>query len=128
MDTLDEEDLALLHMSPPGPDEVLGMKDDTLEKYARKLAGIEYLSPQREGWEMAIQVLGRMDLPERSEEIVGELLKDILETLDENSSATVDKMWRILNDLGMINYAEETAEVCSPKRLGRCRLPILMMM
>ena len=94
------------------------MKDDTLEKYARKLAGIEYLSPQREGWEMAIQVLGRMDLPERSEEIVGELLKDILETLDEHSSATVDKMWRILNDLGMINYAEETAEVSFPKRLG----------
>lgn len=129
MDTLDEEDLALLHISPPGPDEVLGMKDDTLEKYARKLAGIEYLSPQREGWEMAIQVLGRMDLPERSEEIVGELLKDILETLDEHSSATVDKMWRILNDLGMINYAEETAEVCFPKRLGGgSRLRILTMM
>lgn len=111
MDTLDMEDLALLNISQPGPDEVLGMKDDTLEKYARELAGIENLSPQREGWEMAIQVLGRMDLPEKSEEIVGELLKDVLETLDETSSSTVDKMWSILNDLGMINYAEETAEV-----------------
>lgn len=120
-DGLDMEDLALLNISQPGPDELLGMKDDTLEKYARELAGIEQLSPQRDGWEMAIQVLGRMDSPEKSEEIVGELLKDLLETLDENSGSTVDKMWRILNDLGMINYAEETAEVsCLP--LHRRRL------
>lgn len=111
LDTLDMEDLALLNISQPGPDELLGMKDDTLEKYARELAGIEHLSPQREGWEMAIEVLGRMDVPAKSEEIVGELLKDILATLDETSSPTVDKMWKILNDLGMINYAEETAEV-----------------
>ncbi|KAI6783519.1 uncharacterized protein J7T54_005548 [Emericellopsis cladophorae] len=109
-DALDMEDLALLNISQPGPEEMLGMKDDTLEKYARDLAGIEQLSPRQEGWEMAIQVLGRMDLPEKSEQIVGELLKDILETLDEHSGRTVDKMWGILNDLGMINYAEETAE------------------
>ena len=110
-EALDMEDFALLNISQPGADEVLGMKDDTLENYARELAGIEHLTSHREGWEMAIQVLGRMDVPEKSEEIVGELLKDILETLDESSSSTVDKMWRILNDLGMINYAEETAEV-----------------
>lgn len=111
VDAFDVEDLALLNISQPGPDELLGIKDDTLERYARDLAGIEQLSPQREGWEMAIEVLGRMDAPEKSEEIVGELLKDILATLDENSAATVDKMWTILNHLGMINFAEETAEV-----------------
>lgn len=116
-DALDMEDLALLNISQPAADEVLGMKDDTLEKYARDLAGVEYLSPEREGWEMAIQVLGRMDLPEKSEEVVGELLTDLLKRLNENSGSTVDKMWGSLNDLGMISYAEETAEVCFKQRI-----------
>ncbi|KAF5003665.1 hypothetical protein FDECE_9808 [Fusarium decemcellulare] len=109
-DSLDMDDLALLGVTQPGPDELEGIKDTTLVLYARELAGIEQLSPQRDGWEMAIQVLGRMDSPEKSEETVGELLRDLLATLDENSSQTVDKIWTILNDLGMINYAEETAE------------------
>lgn len=111
-DTLDMDDLALLGVVPPSTDELEGIKDTTLVLYARELAGIEHLSAQRDGWEMAIQVLGRMDLPQKSEETVGELLRDLLATLDENSSTTVDRMWRILNDLGMITYAEETAEVC----------------
>ncbi|KAH7148694.1 hypothetical protein EDB81DRAFT_471506 [Dactylonectria macrodidyma] len=110
IDTLDMDDLALLGVSQPGPDDVEGIKDTTLVLYARELAGIEQLTAERDGWEMAIQVLGRMDSPERSEEIVGELLRDLLATLDEHSSRVVDKIWRILNDLGMINYAEETAD------------------
>lgn len=121
-DTLDMDDLALLGVVPPSADEMEGIKDTTLVTYARELAGIERLSPQRDGWEMAIQVLGRMDLPQKSEETVGELLRDLLATLDAHSSTTVDRMWRILNDLGMITYAEETAEVCAPApttRVGR---------
>lgn len=110
-DSLDMDDLALLGVTQPGPDELDGIKDTTLVLYARELAGIEQLSTERDGWEMAIQVLGRMDSPERSEETVGELLRDLLATLNENSGRTVDKIWTILNDLGMINYAEETAEV-----------------
>ncbi|KAF5019142.1 hypothetical protein F66182_8847 [Fusarium sp. NRRL 66182] len=109
-DSLDMDDLALLGVSQPGPDELEGIKDTTLVLYARELAGIEQLSTERDGWEMAIQVLGRMDSPEKSEETVGELLRDLLATLNEHSGPTVDKMWTILNDLGMINYAEETAE------------------
>lgn len=110
-DGLDMDDLALLGIAQPTDDEKQGIKDTTLVLYARELAGIEHLSAQRDGWEMAIQVLGRMDLPEKSEQTVGELLRDLLATLDQNSSTTVNKMWRILNDLGMINFAEETAEV-----------------
>ncbi|OAA78508.1 nuclear pore complex subunit Nup85 [Akanthomyces lecanii RCEF 1005] len=109
-DGLDMDDLAILGIAQPSDDEKQGIKDTTLVLYARELAGVEHLSPQRDGWEMAIQVLGRMDLPEKSEQTVGELLRDLLATLDQNSSSTVDKMWRILNDLGMINFAEETAE------------------
>lgn len=111
LDILDMDDLALLGVSQPTADDTEGIKDATLVLYARELAGIEHLSPQRDGWEMAIQVLGRMDVPAKSEETVGELLRDLLATLNENSSTTVDKMWKILNDLGMVNFAEETAEV-----------------
>lgn len=121
-DGLDMEDLALLGISQPSDDEKQGIKDTTLVLYARELAGIEHLSPQRDGWEMAIQVLGRMDLPEKSEQTVGELLRDLLATLDQNSGSTVDKMWRILNDLGMINFAEETAEVSRWKMIFLMRL------
>ncbi|KAF6824829.1 nuclear pore complex subunit nup85 [Colletotrichum musicola] len=110
MGSLDFDDLEILGVSQPGPDEVEGIKDTTLTHYARELAGIDQLSEGRSGWEMAIQVLGRMDSAPKSEEMVGELLRDILDTLDSDSSVTVDKVWRILNDLGMITYAEETAE------------------
>lgn len=113
-DSLDMDDLALLGVMPPTTDEIEGIKDTTLVLYARELAGIDHLSPSKDGWEMAILILGRMDLPRKSEETVGELLRDLLATLDENSRTTVDRIWRILNDLGMITYAEETAEVCSP--------------
>lgn len=118
MGNLDADDLALLGVSQPASFETEGIKESTLVLYARELAGIEHLSPTRNGWEMAIQVLGRMDLPEKSEETVGELLRDLLATLDENSGQTVDKIWRILNDLGMINFAEETAEVRFDLLLG----------
>lgn len=120
-DALDMDDLDLLGVTPPSQDEIEGIKDTTLVLYARELAGIDRLSSQRDGWEVAIQVLGRMDLPEKADETVGELLRDLLVTLDETSSSTVDKTWRILNDLGMVNYAEETAEVSESSR-GHGRL------
>jgi len=111
LDTLDMDDYALLGILPPTNDEVEGIKDTTLVLYARELAGVDNLSPQRDGWEIAIQVLGRMDVPKKSEETVAELLRDLLATLDKNAGTTVERMWRILNDLGMISFAEETAEV-----------------
>ncbi|CAI4215263.1 unnamed protein product [Parascedosporium putredinis] len=110
MDTLDDDDLEVLGVPQQGPDEVEGIKDTTIVQYARELAGIDRISSEREGWEVAIQVLGRMDSVEKSEETVGELLHDLLETLQPDSSVTVDKMWRILSDLGMVSFAEETAE------------------
>ncbi|GAO17945.1 uncharacterized protein UV8b_00363 [Ustilaginoidea virens] len=109
-DTLDMDDLALLGILPPTMDEMEGIKDTTLTLYAHELAGIEHLCAQKSGWEMAIRVLGRMDSPQKSEDAVADLLKKLLETLDEKSRTTVDRLWKILNDLGMIVYAEEMAE------------------
>lgn len=120
MDTLDDDDLEVLGVPQQGPDEVEGIKDTTIVQYARELAGIDRISSEREGWEVAIQVLGRMDSVEKSEETVGELLHDLLETLQPDSSVTVDKMWRILSDLGMVSFAEETAEVCMARAQAPC--------
>ena len=130
MDALDDDDMQVLGMPQQSPDDLNGIKDTTLLHYAREVAGIEDLekdSPLQGGigpggWYMAIELLGRMDSIEGSEDAVGELLHDIIETFHEGSSGTVDKILRMLNDLGMQNFAEETAEVRARScRYSRCR-------
>lgn len=109
LDSLDQDDMDLLGISPTkNPD---GLKDQTLITYARSLAQRGQLKSatgaSREGWELSIAVLGRLDSAARSEEMVGDFLKD----LPLNSSTIVDKLWRLLNDIGMTSHAENTAEV-----------------
>lgn len=117
---LDAEDLEVLGVNPQDPDETDGLKDNTLIQYAQELANYKPMSSvqdsagvTRDGWEIAIHVLGRMDSPQRSEETVGELVENILQTVDVDSSEMADKVWRLLNDLGMIQFAEQVAEVSS---------------
>ncbi|KAI1211709.1 uncharacterized protein F4807DRAFT_418769 [Annulohypoxylon truncatum] len=118
MSDFDMEELEVLGMNQStGADEKDGIKDTTLIHYARSLKDRKHISGlglhgkvSREGWEMAVQVVGRMDSPERSEQLVQELLQGVLSTIDEDSRETVDKIWRLLNELGMINFAEDTAE------------------
>lgn len=116
MDSLDQDDMDLLGIS--GSSELIdNVKDYTLIVYAEGLArrGQMESSPTfghpktvREGWELAIEVLGRLDSATRSEDEVGRLLSGV--PLD--SGATVDKLWRLLNELGMTKHAENVAEVC----------------
>ncbi|KAI0885557.1 uncharacterized protein GGS22DRAFT_130604 [Annulohypoxylon maeteangense] len=118
MSDFDMEELEVLGMNQStGSDEKDGIKDTTLIHYARSLKDCKHISGlglqgkvSREGWEMAVQVVGRMDSPERSEQLVQELLQGVLGTINEDSRETVDKIWRLLNELGMINFAEDTAE------------------
>ncbi|KAJ9156544.1 Nucleoporin NUP85 [Pleurostoma richardsiae] len=114
---LDMDDLEVLGVNPTDPDEADGIKDNTLIQYAQELANYREMSSvkdrsgaTRDGWEVAIYVLGRMDSQERSEETVGELVQTILQEIDVHSGAMVEKIWRLLNDLGMISFAEETVE------------------
>lgn len=120
MDDLDMDDLEVLGMDPGAPDEIDGIKDSTLVQYAQSLAELEddlrasvREEVSRDGWELAIHVLGRLDSPERSEEMVSLLVRNLIEGLHVDSEATVEKIWGILNELGMIPFAEETAEVGS---------------
>lgn len=121
MDALDMDDLALLGVAPPTVDETEGIKDTTLIMYARQLAGIDHLSPSRDGWELAIRVLGRMDSAEKADETVAELLRSLLDRLNPDSSAVVDKIWGVLNDLGMAKYAEHTAMTYAQMLARECR-------
>jgi hypothetical protein len=119
MSEFDMEELEVLGMKQDtGPRDNDGIKDSTLIHYARSLRDRKQLSGQtshgkvfRDGWELAVQVVGRMDSHERSEEMVQELLKNVIGTINEDSCVTIDKMWRLLIDLGMVNFAEDTAEV-----------------
>ncbi|ROV98835.1 hypothetical protein VPNG_08387 [Cytospora leucostoma] len=116
-DDLDIEDMEVLGINPTDPDETDGTKDNTLMQYAQELANYKELSSvkdasgaTRDGWEIAIYVLGRLDSPQRAEETVGELVENILEEIDVDSSDMVDKVWRLLSDLGMAQFAEQIAE------------------
>ncbi|KKA29644.1 hypothetical protein TD95_000697 [Thielaviopsis punctulata] len=110
MEDFDEMDLEVLGMTKQGPDEIDGMKDTTLVMYARELAGIELITPDEYGWEMATRVLGRLDSVPRAEETIRELLHDVLDNIDVDSGSSVERVWRILVDLGMNNFAQESAE------------------
>ena len=137
MGDLDMEDLELLGVDPTDPDESDGFKDNTLVQYAQALVNDKELqaaveerrrengsdsddvaestsSPlNMEGWELAVHVLGRMNSQERAEETIGELVRTIFKMLDTDSGSTVDKVWRLLSDLGMASFAEEVADVSS---------------
>ena len=115
MDGFDQDDMEVLGLNPPS-DQVEDIKDRTLIAYASALAERGHLETTarfghpktvREGWEIAIEVLGRLNLVERSEQEVGHLLSDFR----FDSGATVSKLWRLLNDLGMTTHAENVAEV-----------------
>ena len=108
MGSLDQEDLDLLGINS-SPSKTVGVKDQTLIAYARSIAEKGTMRSHevtKEGWELAIAVLGRLDSAPHSEEMIGNLLN----ALDIDSSATVDKLWVLLTDIGMNQHAENAAE------------------
>jgi len=118
LEDLDMDDLEVLGLDSGAPDDVDGIKDSTLVQYSLALADYTELGSvqdkngvSKDGWELAINVLGRMDSPERSEEMVGNLVRHLIDGLHVDSSATVDKIWSLLTGLGMVPFAEETVEV-----------------
>ncbi|ESZ90469.1 hypothetical protein SBOR_9141 [Sclerotinia borealis F-4128] len=107
---LDQEDLDLINFG--GSTVQDGVKDLTLITYARSLQDVPELSAvighaeiKKEGWELAIAVLGRLDSEKRSEDMVEEIMR----TVNLDSAGIVDKLWRLLNDLGMSSQAEAIA-------------------
>lgn len=112
MGSLDQDDMDLLGLNS-SPTKVDSIKDQTLITYARALSNRGELrsskntQKSREGWELAIAVLGRLDSAARSEDMV----RDFLNNFELDSASKVDKLWNLLSGIGMDRQAEETAEV-----------------
>lgn len=118
--SLDQDDLNLLGLNGPGQSQRQPetTKDATLITYADALAekrtlqlatGDGHHPIVHEGWQVAMEVLARLDSIERSEKEVGRLISD----LNLEDGKTVEKIWRQLNELAMGSHAEGVAEVRS---------------
>ncbi|KAK0249765.1 hypothetical protein LTS09_015064 [Friedmanniomyces endolithicus] len=108
------EDLMVLSHGPGGgqreqPGELV--RDDVLSEYADALARKDVLrssdgKTEREGWELAVAVLGRMDDELEGERKIGELL-DQIELSDE---ARVDRILMACQELELVEQARGIAE------------------
>lgn len=115
-DSLDQDDMDLLGLNQLPSQQSEDTKTRILVAYAEALyeqgRTLEYTDKKkprvaRESWEVAIEVLARLDSAERSEKEVGRLIGD----LPVEDGPTVDKLWRLLNDIGMTVHSENVAEV-----------------
>lgn len=113
MGGLDQDDMDVLGLtgSEGGSDD---LKDNVLIHYAAQLAQKETLEytrkvdgkhAAREGWELSIEILGRLNSTAASEQEINGLIDDF----SLESSEAVDKLWHLLNYLGMSKQAEKIA-------------------
>ncbi|KAI5263618.1 hypothetical protein E4T47_08969 [Aureobasidium subglaciale] len=110
IDAFDQDDLMVLnHGLPSQPD--LIKRDDVLVQYASVLAKKDSFKnatgkPVQEGWDLACRVLGRLDSFETAKSKISEVLDHI--SLD--STARVDKVLAVLNEIGLPDQVREVAE------------------
>ncbi|KAF2017730.1 hypothetical protein BU24DRAFT_389213 [Aaosphaeria arxii CBS 175.79] len=108
LDQFDQSDLMVLSYNENQRRGV--SKDDLLVAYSDYLATQPNLTSQdgktsREGWELAVQVLGRLDDLITS----NEKIQDILNNLSLNSTDRVDKITRLCYDMGIPDHARSIA-------------------
>lgn len=92
-------------------------RDDVLLQYADRLAEREAFqvasgSGTKEGWELAVSVLGRLDNANAAQSRIGALLEGI--KLDDD--VRVDKVLILCSDLGLVEQARAISEVCNITR------------
>lgn len=110
MDHFDQSDLMVLSYTEQ--QSTGATKDDFLSAYSKALAAKGELKGQdgqasKEGWELAIQVLGRMD----DNITASGRIEQLLEQLPLESSARVDKITRLCHELGLSHHATTVALV-----------------
>lgn len=110
---LSSEDLMVLSHGPSSqnPDTDIE-RDDVMLSYADHLAGREAFhaasgSGVKEGWELAVSILGRLDNANAAQSRIGKMLEDI-ELKDETR---VDKVLTLCSDLGLTEQARLISEV-----------------
>jgi hypothetical protein len=121
MDQFDQSDLMVLSYNEQQQTGV--SKDDFLMVYSKLLATKGPLKgqdglPSKEGWELAVQLLGRLD----DGISASGLIEQILNELPLESSVRVDKITRLCHDLGLSQHALNIAQVSFPNDI---RLNIL---
>ncbi|RMZ67494.1 nuclear pore complex subunit nup85 [Pyrenophora seminiperda CCB06] len=110
MDQFDQSDLMVLSYTEQ--QEPKGVtKDDLLVAYSTLLASKAQLRSQagqvsREGWEIAVKILGRLD----DSIAANERIERILSNLPLESSARVDKITQLCLDLGLSQHAVTIAQ------------------
>lgn len=109
MDQFDQSDLMVLSYNEQQPKGI--SKDDLQISYANALAPKGQLTGQdgqssREGWEIAIQVLGRLDDSITASERIERILNDLpLESADR-----VDKITKLCHSMGLEQHAQTIAQ------------------
>ncbi|KAK5719118.1 hypothetical protein LTR15_007641 [Elasticomyces elasticus] len=105
-------DLMVLSHGPGGVEglEKEGVRDEVLGEYAELLAGKDVLAvegqSEREGWELAVAVLGRLDDQAEGERRVGELLGGI----EVRGEGRVDRILEACGGLGLEGRGRGVAE------------------
>lgn len=88
-------------------------KDEILVEYAEALSNRDVLRSQhhdieREGWELSVEILGRLDDDVLSSKIICQLLDE----LPLDSGDRVDNLLNICSELGLDSQTRKIAEVC----------------
>jgi len=114
MDEFDDEDLMVLSHQRLQP-QIMGMtRDDVLVHYTELLCRRDELHSTHlktealEGWQLAIQILGRLDSPELSNRQIAACLN----TLDLRTTEQVEKVVGLCGRLGLTDQARKISEVC----------------
>ena len=111
MNQFDQSDLMVLSYTEPSRTAV--SKDGLQLAYSGLLATRGQLvgkegHPSREGWEIAIQMLGRLDDSITANERIEKIIND----LPLESAVRVDKITQLCHNMGLAHYALTIAEVC----------------
>ena len=123
------QDLLVLSHGPGsngfGPDEL--NLDGLLCEYAELLAGHAPLrsadgSEEREGWDLAITVLGRLSDRDAAQRNIASLI----DSMPLDSQSRVDKALEVCGQLGLVEQSRAIAEVCvsTVVRRGLCVLTV----
>lgn len=99
----DQSDLMVLSFGQG--DKLTFNKDEILQQYAEILFSKTKIQ-NAEGWELAIQVLGRLDNAEAAKNKISELL----DRIPLSSADRVDKILSVCNNLGLAEHANTIAE------------------
>lgn len=120
MPGLTENDLMVLSYGQADPPSRGLDKDDILKSYAFGLydrGSVESETGAREGWEMALEVLSRV----QNTETMKKAVSDIVDKLPLENTSQLDKLVVLCSDLGLEDQGRKVSEVCPKLSIPRIK-------